>query len=194
MPTLEDQRRSFIRGGGCFLAFPLAGAIVWLGVGVASFVVPATSALFILLFATGAIFPLALVIARFTKQQVFLPQNRFASLMGLAVLMVNLLWAVHVILVLRAPAVAPLSIALALGIHWIVFGWVIQSSIGLVHAIARCVLCTASFLLFPELPVAAVSLAVVLCYALTLFQLTKHFRGEEGELEKAPATVLTAQG
>ena len=186
MHTLEDQRRSFIRGGGRFLAFPIAGAIVWLAVGLASLVVSAPIALYILLFATGTIFPMALLIARITKQQVFPPQNPFGSLMGLAVLMVNLLWVLHVILVLRAPSLAPLSIALALGIHWIVFGWIIQSAIGLVHATARCILCTSSFLLFPQHSVCAVALPVVLCYAFTIIQLRMHFRPENGEDNQSP--------
>lgn len=181
MHTLEDQRRSFIQGGGRFLAFPIAGALVWLVVGLASLVVPASIALYILLFATGAIFPLALLVAKITKQQVFPRRNPFGSLMGMAVLMVNLLWALHVILVLRAPALAPLAIALALGIHWIVFGWIIQSAIGLVHAVARCILCTASFLLFPQHSVCAVALPVVLCYAFTIFQLSTHFSRENGQ-------------
>ena len=192
MHNLEDQRRSFIRDGGRFLAFPIAGAIVWLGVGLASLAVPGPIALYVLLFATGAIFPLALLIARFTKQQVFQPGNPFASLMGLAVLMVNLLWALHIVLVIRLPAVAPLSIAMALGIHWIVFGWVLQSPIGLIHAIGRCLLCTAAFLLFPEHSLCAVALSVVLCYALTIFQLWMHFQ-RETVVTKAPASAPELQ-
>lgn len=193
MPTIEDQRRSFIRNSGRFLAFPMAGAIVWLAVGLISLTVPAPTATYVVLFATGAIFPLALLIAKITGQQVFQPGNPFASLMGLSVLMVNLLWALHLVLVVRSPSVAPLSIALGLGLHWIVFGWILQSSIGLIHAIARSVLCTASFLLFPEHSVCAIALSVVLCYAFTIFQLKAHFRGEKkaDQLPAAPSGRVT---
>lgn len=150
MCTLEEQRDSFLRNGGRFVAFPLAGVIIWLTVGLTSIVVSPLNAVYVLLFASGAIFPLALLIAKFTKQKVFQPENLFASLMALGVLMVNLLWALHLILVIRLPAIVPLSIAIALGLHWIVFGWIIQSSLGLIHSISRSLLCLAAFLLFPN--------------------------------------------
>lgn len=175
MNTLDEQRIAFIRNSRRFIAFPLAGALVWLAVAVAALVLPAKTAAYALLFGTGAIFPLALLIAKATGQQVFQPGNRFASLMGQAVLMVNLMWALHLTLFARLPSIAALSIALALGLHWIVFGWIIQSPIGLVHAILRTVLCTAAYLAIPQYAVSAVSMAVVASYTLTLFQLLNSF-------------------
>lgn len=179
MQSLDSQRQSFILASGRFLAFPLAGAIVWLTVGVASLALPPITGVYVLVFGTGAIFPLALLLAKATKQQVFQPGNQFASLMGLSVLMVNLLWALHFILAPRLPSIVPLSIALALGLHWIVFGWIIRSPLGLVHAIARTVLCSTAFLMFPANQIASVAFAVVLCYAFTIFQLLAFFRKEE---------------
>ncbi len=176
MPTLEEQRTEFIRQSGRFLAFPIAGAVVWFAIGIASLVLPPKGALYALLLGSGAIFPLALRIASLTGQQVFQKGNQFATLMGSSVLMVNLLWALHFLLLARLPALAPVSIAIALGIHWIVFGWIIQSSLGLVHAISRTVLCTAAYAVFKEQAIFAVSMSVVLCYALTIGQLLAHFR------------------
>lgn len=191
MPTLEEQRRSFIQRSGGFFAFPLAGAIVWLAVGVVSLIVPKAFGVYVLLFATGAIFPLALAIAGITKQQVFQRGNSFGSLMGLAVLMVNLLWAFHFVLLTRLPDLVPLSVALALGIHWIVFGWIIQSPIGVIHAIARSILCTAAYLLFPYHSVCAVSFTVVFCYTVTIVQLWRHFSADEkNTLKRSAAGAL----
>lgn len=187
MTTLESQRQDFIRHSGRFLAFPLAGAIVWLAVGVVSFLVPPATRTYVVLFGTGAIFPLALAIARLTHQDIFQPGNPFAALMGLSVMMVNLLWALHLLLVVRLPDVVPLSIALALGIHWIVFGWIIQSPLGLAHAITRTLLCTAAFLMFPGHAVSAVAFAVVFCYAFTIVQLLTRFR-RNGVTLGRPAT------
>ena len=190
MNTLDEQRIAFIRDSGRFIAFPLAGAFVWLVVALAALVLPEMTAAYVLLFGTGAIFPVALLIARVTGQQVFQPGNRFASLMGLAVLMVNLMWALHLTLFARLPSIAALSIALALGLHWIVFGWIIQSPIGLVHAIFRTVLCTAAYLTFPKYAVSSVGLAVVACYTLTIFQLLNTFQ-RETESNQALQTTRT---
>lgn len=179
MQTLEDQRAEFIRKSGRFLAFPLAGAISWLLVAIAASFLEERTAIYVLLFSTGAIFPLALAIAKVTDQQVFQKGNPFASLMGLSVLMVNLMWVLHFVLLFRFPSVAVLSIALALGLHWIVFGWIIQSSVGIIHALLRTALCTAAFLLLPTSALSAVSAAVVACYLITIVQLSTHQVGSK---------------
>ena len=171
MDTLETQRLDFIRRSGGFLSFPLAGITAWTALGLTSLFVPATTALYVMLFATGAIFPLALGFAAATGQQVFQKGNTFASLMGQSVLMVNLLWALHFLLLLRRPDLAPLSLALGLGLHWIVFGWIIQARLGLIHAIVRTTACTAAYLYGGEHRLAAIAAAVVASYLLTLVQL-----------------------
>ena len=163
MDSLDAQRAAFIKNSGRFLAFPLAGAMVWFAIGITSLFVPKPLEVYVVLFGTGAIFPVALLVARITREQIFQPGNRFASLMGLSVLMVNLLWALHLSLAVLLPAIVPLSIALALGLHWIVFGWIIGSPLGLTHALARTFLCTASFFLFPGHSLLAVAAAVVIC-------------------------------
>jgi hypothetical protein len=187
MPTLDEQRIDFIRRSGKFLAFPLAGALVWLALGIASLFVSRQASILLLLFGTGAIFPLALGLARLTGQQVFQPGNRFATLMGQSVLMVNLLWAVHLVIVFRLPDLAPLSVAIGLGLHWIVFGWIIGSPLGLVHTIVRTVLCIASYLAFPGHAVLAVSIPVVLAYGLTILQLLRFFQTPDTTQVTRPA-------
>ncbi len=42
----------------------------------------------------GAIFPMAFLVSKITKEEVFSSKNPLAKLMGLSVLMVNLLWAI----------------------------------------------------------------------------------------------------
>jgi len=81
---------------------------------------------------------------------------RISALMGLAVLMVNLLFGHSTSPFLtRFPSLAPVSNALTLGIHWILFG----SPIGPIHAICRTILCTATFFVFPAHQICAVSFA-----------------------------------
>jgi len=171
MNSLEAQRAAFIRDGGRFLAFPLAGAIDWTAIAVTSRFVPKPQSVYVVLFGTGMIFPVALLIARIAREQIFQPGNRFAALMGSSVLMVNLLWALHLPLAYLLPAIVPLSVALALGLHWIVFGWIIGSPLGLIHALLRTFLCTAAFFLFPAHGLLAVAASVVICYTITMVQL-----------------------
>ena len=51
------------------------------------------TATFVLLFGTGAIFPVALGLSRLLRERILYNTNPLAKLMALSVLMVNLLWA-----------------------------------------------------------------------------------------------------
>jgi len=176
MNSLDKDRHEFIQKSGRFLAFPIAGAIVWLAVGFASLMLSPQKSLLVLLFGTGTIFPLALGLAQLTKQEVFLKNNRFGTLAGQSVLMVNLLWALHLSLVYTAPEIVPLSIAIGLGLHWVIYSWIVEASFGIIHATVRTVLCTVAYHLFPSHQLFAVAVAVVMCYAMTCFQLVVLFR------------------
>lgn len=57
--------------------------------------------------------------------------------MGLSVLMVNLLWALHIPLFLFVPEFLPLSVCIGLGLYWIVCSWIIQHPLGLIHVLLR---------------------------------------------------------
>jgi uncharacterized membrane protein YgaE (UPF0421/DUF939 family) len=90
--------------------------------------------------------------------------------------MVNLLWAVHVTVVFLDPQYLPLTLGIGLGIHWIVFSWVIDHPIGTIHAIVRTVLVTAFWWLFPESRLAVVSLGVVIPYVMSILVLSMRQR------------------
>ncbi len=119
--TLEDYRKDFERATNRSISMPVAGAIVWLVVAIISTQVNERLGLVILLFASGAIFPVALLIARLRSESVLSRENPLARLMGMSVLMVNLLWAVHIPLFIYVPAFLPLSLGIGLGLHWVIF-------------------------------------------------------------------------
>ena len=98
--------------------------------------------------------------------------NPLARLMGLCVLMVNLLWAVHIPLFLLDAAYLPLSLGVGLGLHWIVFSWIIHHPLGIVHACLRTVVVVALWWFFPMNPVGAVALGVVIAYAYAIYTLS----------------------
>lgn len=170
---LARLRLEYDRHAGRSIALPIAGAIVWSAAAVAGLVLEPRQALIALLFLTGLAFPLAMVLARPLGERLIDHPSPLAGLMGRSVLMVNLLWAAHLTLFAIAPEVVSLSLGIALGLHWVVFGWVIGHGLGLAHALARTVFVAAAWWLFPDARVAAVALAVVAVYAATIVVLAR---------------------
>lgn len=171
--SMTALRADYRRRAGRSLAMPIAGALVWSVVAVAGATLPERIATYVLLFGSGTMFPLALTLARPLGENPMENENPLGRLMGMSVLMVNLLWAVHVSAVLVAPELFPLTLGIGLGLHWIVFSWVIDHPVGIAHALLRTVLVTAAWWAFPEARLAAVAVGVVLCYALSIALLAR---------------------
>jgi hypothetical protein len=169
--TLESFRKEFEQQTNRSLSMPIAGVLVWLFVGLVSLKFNADIAIYVLLFSTGAILPIALVVARIRNEVLLSSKNPFAKLMGACVLMVNLLWGVHIPLVLDAPQFVPLSLGIGLGLHWVVYSWIIQHPLGIIHSVLRTALIVASWYTFPESNIFAVSLAIVVAYMVSIFQM-----------------------
>lgn len=131
--TLEELRADFERSAKRSLSMPIAGAIYWLAIAVVSTQVSERVGLLVLLFGSGLIFPLGVCVSKLTKEVVFSSQNPLAKLMGSSVVMVNLLWAVHIPLFLYAPEFVTLSVGIGLGLHWVVYSWIVQHPVGLIH-------------------------------------------------------------
>jgi hypothetical protein len=108
--TLDEYRNEIEKSSNRSVSMPIAGTIVWGLIALLSTQFDETIALYILLFATGGILPLALVIAKIRTENLVSSSNLFAKLMGLCILMVNLLWAVHIPLLLNAPKIRPFKL------------------------------------------------------------------------------------
>lgn len=173
MPTFEQTRADFERRAKRSLSLPIAGMIVWAVVGLLGVVLPQRLAIYALLFGTGVIFPLAMAIAAARGEQLLSNTNPFAKLMGACVLMVNLLWALHIPLVIRAPIFVPLSIGIALGLHWVVYSWIIRHPVGYVHAIFRTVAILAAWWVFQNNVVTACAVAVVVAYGYAIYVMAR---------------------
>jgi uncharacterized protein DUF7010 len=96
-------RADYDAQAGRSLSLPIAGALVWAAVALAGLILPERPATLFLLFATGAMFPVALVLARALGERLLGNTNPLAALMGLSTLMVNLLWVLHITAALEAP-------------------------------------------------------------------------------------------
>jgi hypothetical protein len=121
-----------------------------------------------MLFGTGLIFPIALLIGKLRHEDLTGRSNPLSRLMGMCVLMVNLLWAVHLPLMVYAPQFFPLSLGIGLGIHWIVYSWIIQHPVGLIHALLRTALIVTVWSVLPGARMVAIPLVIVFCYLIAL--------------------------
>lgn len=171
MHTLDELRADFDQRAKRSLSMPFAGLVVWAVVAVLGVILPPKSATLALVFATGAIFPLAMAVARVRGERLLENTNPLARLMGVCVVMVNLLWAVHIPLLVYAPQFVPLSLGIALGLHWMVYSWIIGHPLGYRHAIVRTIGLVAVWFAFPEHRVVAPALVVVAAYAMTIAEM-----------------------
>jgi len=169
--TLDDYRKEFEQSSNRSVSMPIAGTIVWAAMAVIALFIEQKVSVYILLFATGAIFPLALLIAKVRNENLVSSKNPLAKLMGLCVLMVNLLWAVHIPLLLNAPEFVPMTLGIGLGLHWIVYSWIVNHPVGIFHAISRTLLVVAAWYLFPNNSLFSISCVIVLVYFISIYQM-----------------------
>ena len=171
MQTLDALRTDFDTRAKWSLSMPIAGLIVWSAIAVLGAFLPLKAGVFAMVFATGAIFPIAMLIARFRGEQLMDNTNPLARLMATCVVMVNLLWAVHIPLVVYAPTFVPLSLGIGLGLHWMVYSWIIVHPLGYQHAVVRTVGLLAVWFAFPAHLVSACAIVIVATYLMSLFQM-----------------------
>ncbi|MBU8974732.1 hypothetical protein JI752_001120 [Lysobacter sp. MMG2] len=173
MSTLQDLRIDFERRSRRSMSMPIAGTIVWSVAGVAGLFLPLKSGVTVLVLAMALIFPLALAVASVRGEELTGRDNPLSRLMGACVVMVNLLWALHIPLYFAMPRFVPLSLGIALGLHWVVYSWIVAHPLGYRHAIVRTLGLLAAWWLFPEWPVTACAAVVVAAYALTLVEMAR---------------------
>src|SRR5699024_6247770 len=110
--ALAHLRADYDTQAGKSLALPLAGATVWAAAGIVSLFVSPRNATFVLILATGVIFPLGLLFARVLREKLLNNTNPLARLMALSVLVVKLLWAVPLTPLYTAPILIPLALGI----------------------------------------------------------------------------------
>ena len=69
------------------------------------------------------------------------------------------------------PTYLPLTLGIGLGLHWVVFSWVVGHPVGLIHAALRTVLVTGLWWLIPTHRISAVAAGVVAAYGLSIYLL-----------------------
>lgn len=183
MQTLNDLRIDFDTRSKYSLSMPIAGLIVWSAVGVLGAFLPMKTGVLAMVFATGVIFPIAMLVARFRGELLTDNRNPLSRLMGTCVVMVNLLWALHIPLVVHAPEFVPLSLGVGLGLHWMVYSWIIAHPLGCHHAVLRTIGLLAVWFAFPAHLVSASAAVIVAVYVMSLLQM--HSRSANAQASAA---------
>lgn len=169
--TLEEMRIEFERAGGRTLSFPIAGTIAWTATGIFGALLPEDEASIALFICNGLIFPLSLMIARFLGEDVLSSNNDLDRLFGRGIIMVNLVWAIAIPFWLVLPSSLPLSVGILAGLHWLIYGWIVQHRVGMFHAVTRTVLVAACWFLLPDHRFVAIPAVLVLLYLITVYVL-----------------------
>ena len=172
--TLNELRLEF--GRSRFLAMPIAGIAVWSAAGVFGAILPdADSASIALFLCMPGVFPLGLLFARFTGEDLFgaKSQNDLDGLFLLGLLMANLVWGIAIPFWMIEPSSLPLSVGILAGLMWIPFSWIIQHWVGLFHSITRTVLVVVAWFLFPGHRFVVIPAIIVVIYLVSIVVLAR---------------------
>jgi hypothetical protein len=126
-PNLDLQRAQFAQSR--FLAMPIAGTIAWTAIGIAGIFLRPPFYSLVLFGATGAIFYLGLLVARFTGEDLLgktRPGNFFDRLLLLTIAMAFLGYAIAIPFFLMDSNSLPLSVGILTGLMWVPFSRLIR--------------------------------------------------------------------
>lgn len=176
--SLDEQRAEFARRRG--LAMPLAGLIVWMGIGIVGAFLPPILAVWSLFIGAGFIAYLGIMLSRFTGED-FLdkkkPKNVFDNLFFHCVAMALLVYAIAIPFYRVDYTSLPLTVGILAGLMWVPFSWIIQHWVGIFHSVARTILVTAAWYLAPHHRFVVIPAVIVGVYAITIVILEQRWRG-----------------
>lgn len=161
------------------VSMPLAGAIVWAGIGIAALWLPPAMIGTVALYAMAVVLPLAFMLEKLRGRNPFAKPARknplstlfFHSIAGIGILFPFVVGAAAA---LGDPLFIVLGVAILAGVIWIPYGWAAGDPVGLQHAVGRAMLCYLAFNLAPpEYRASATCAVVVLAYIYSLARMRR---------------------
>lgn len=181
---LKERLASYVRLRGGF-PIPLAGAIYWLVLGIAGYRLELADWAMFAFISSGAIFPLALLLAKIFKNPFMKDKGVVDSVLVPAFISMLLFWAFIVVAVKEAPQIVPVILAIGMSIHWPVIGWSYgRSALFSAHAIVRALLVVFIWFQFPDAHLTLLPFSVAWVYLLTvgaIFIDTNRLRRDENQ-------------
>ena len=175
--SLDEQLEEFRKRR--FIAMPIAGLLMWTGIGIAGAFLSPALAMWAVWIGAGSIFYLGAFISRFTGEDFFSkdrPKNTFDRLFFLTVLMSLLVFAIAMPFANMDYTSAPMTVGILAGLMWVPFSWLLDHWIGIFHGVGRTLLIIAAWYAFPEHRFVTVPCVVILMYLVTLPVLEARWR------------------
>ena len=189
--SLDTQLQEFQQRR--FMAMPLAGTLVWALLIFTGWLLPPNAAVMASYIGTGSIVYIAMGMAKLTgenfKFEKGANRNFFDTLFLATVGMSFMVYAIAIPFFLTDYRSLPFTVAILTGLMWLPISVMMQNWIGVVHAVGRTLLCTAAWLLFPDLSFVLQPVIVVGMYGVSLMALQNRWQ----LMQKAPqASAATA--
>ncbi len=179
---LADRLSSFIRLKGGY-PVPLAGALYWAGLGVAGYWLRPGAWILAAFFASGLIFPLALLLSHLFRKPFMKDRSAAGDAIAPAFIAMLLFWPIAFAAAGTAPQLVPLILAIGMSQHWPMIGWTYgQTALYSAHAIARAVGALALWKLFPDDRFTLLPLYVAAVYLVTVAAIFIVAQREEARL------------
>ena len=171
--SLDQQLIEFRRNK--FLAMPIAGAVAWSGIAIASIIFDSTFAKCMSVFVgTGSIFYLGLVVARFTGENLMRKKgdkNYFDTIFLYAVAQAVGVYAIAIPFFMLEAESLPMSVGILTGLMWLPFSALVGHWVGIFHASIRTGLILVIWYVFPDFRFAGTAIAIVGVYLITIMLL-----------------------
>ena len=159
---VERQKFAVLTRG--MISAPLAGAVYWSFLTAASLFLSGQAWCIVAFFASGTIFPLALLLQKPTGSRMMVKDHPLGGAAGTAFVSVIVSWAVTIPAFHTAPSLVPLALAIGMGLHLPAVGWSLGIRSYVVQPIARAAVAAVLWYALPVLRVTAIPLAVALFY------------------------------
>ncbi|WP_051484503.1 DUF7010 family protein [Shewanella waksmanii] len=175
--SLEQYREEYKQKK--LITMPIAGAIVWLLLGITALVVPAKNMVLPVYIGTGCIFYLALFISRFTGEKLLVKKDQRNPFDTLFLYTLGMSWCAFAVAIpfgLENYTAVPMAIGIVSGLMWLPISWSLEHNVGIIHTLLRTVLIVIAWYLFPEQRFIVIPFVIVFVYAISLYQLLSRYQ------------------
>lgn len=161
-----------------FLNTPLAGLLAWTCVGLGGIFLESPQAKAWLLFiATGSIVYIAMLLSKITGDPFFQKEkNPFDLLFFYSVAMALLVYSIAIAFFMQDYRSLPMSVGILSGLMWLPFSWIVEHWVGTFHTLARTLLTTLAWFLFPDQSFVLIPAIIVVIYLISIWGLETRWR------------------
>ena len=165
---LAFEKRDFLIKANGGIALPAAGCIYWLALSIAGIYLTPKMWFLASAFSSGLIFPLGLLLAKPLKSNVMI-STPLTSLTGPALISMLMFWPLAIAGSSTNVSFFPLALAVGMGMHWPVIGWMYGKKVYLFHGVARALGATMLWYVFPDQRFVLIPAFVSIIYLITIF-------------------------